>query len=242
MGKGIVNELAVRKKNGKDGNRMVEEDTNRFDDDDRGFGDSNQMVIEGGQKKSLISGKIIKKKRLTHAQKKNEELANFRVRQSAQSEMKKKEIKTRLQNKKNVKLDHTLLKTYQEKFETESRKVLKEKVHAAGKRKRLKKRTHYIKKQLFNKYIEQVQTGKDSTNLSFEMDGFSKELKFIEFDLEKEKEKFKKKKIDGISSSKAESTAIKEVNHVSKVMQHPSFRKDPLETIRSHLTNTYNSK
>ena len=217
---------------------MAEEEV-RSEDEERA-GDAMVEEDARGQKKQVVA-RVIKKQRLTKAQQKNEALYAHRESEKIKGERKRAEIKARLKNKKEVKLEPTLLKSYQDKFETESKKLLGEKKLAPGKRKRLKKRAHYIKKQLFDKYIEQVQTSKN-LEPSFEMSAVSKELRFIEFDLEKEKQKFIKKDVSGVSSNKAESTAFREVNHISKVLQNPAFKADPLAVIKQHLTNNIKDK
>ena len=158
-------------------------------------------------------------------------LNNGRVKSSAELQEKRAAIKQRLIAKKAVRLEPEILKNYNEKFETESKRLLDDKL-AAGKRKRLKKRQHYIKKKMFGKYIDQTQGNKKSMEPNFELDAISKQVKFIEMDIEKEKAKFIKKNTSGVSSVKADQTALKEIGHVAKIMKHPSFKSDPLETIK----------
>ena len=138
MGKGIVNELAQKKtqKRAPVGG-MAEEDA-RSETEDHVPG-AMQEEDSRGQKKQVVA-RVIKKKRLTKAQQKNEALYAHRESEKVKADRKRAEIKARLRNKKEVKLEPTLLKSYQEKFETESKKLLGEKKLAPGKRKRLKKR------------------------------------------------------------------------------------------------------
>ena len=64
----------------------------------------------------------------------------------------------------------------------------------------------------------------------------------MEINLEKEKQKFAKAATMGVASDRIDQTAVKEINHISKVMKHPSFKQDPLATIKQHLSNTYKDK
>lgn len=247
MGKGIVNELTTTVKNLKKlpnkketnatlkGSTMdMEDDRRSIDNEESGDGDNleRKMVVE----------RAIKKKKLHAAGRRMRRYEISRKQVEAATEAKKEEIKNRLKNKKSIKLDPTVLKNYNEKFETESRKVLDAGKLAAGKRKRLKKKAHYTKKKMFGQYIDKMQSGSEVKEPDFEMGAISKELKFMEINLEKEKQKFAKAASMGVASDRIDQTAVKEINHISKVMKHPSFKQDPLATIKQHLSNTYKDK
>lgn len=236
MGKG-----AVKSKGAKNQPKMNIEEK-RDDSDSEEFRiEENGMMNELSKPSIKIEKKIFKKK-LSEGAKKNKFLESVRDRVKTEQSKKLKEIKNRIKNKKEVKLDPSLLKNYNEKYETESQKLLNSQVYAAAKRKRLKKRTHYIKKQMFNSYIEKMQGNEVPQEPDFEMKDFSKELKFVEIDLEKEKQKFAQGKNHGISSTKTNTVGAREVGHVSKVLQHPRFKADPFGTITQHLNNSFAQK
>ena len=214
---------------------MVEE---RVDDrDDR---DSRNSDTAMRPEKKMVVERIIKKKKLTFAEKKNKRLNEFRAETDKRKGKALNEIRSRLKNKKIMKLEPTLLKDFQEKFETESKKVLNEEVLAAAKRKRVKKRAHYLKKQMFGKFIDKFHAGGDEKVApNFQLGALSQQVKFMELDLEKEKEKFAKKQHLGVSSTRVDAVANKEISHMTNVLRNPAFKADPLAAIKTHLTNTY---
>ena len=220
------------------GKSMMIEKPRKGSDDDR-------CSEEGDNSKRMVVERTIaktKKSKTTKAQVKNKRLAEYQKEEGLKADKKRAEIKARLQNKKKVKLDPSVLKSYQDKFETESKRLLTENKLAASKRRRLKNRSHYIKKRMFDQYVDKIQNGDTTREPDFHMETFSKEVKFMEMDLEKEKQKFVKLNNSGVASHKVDRTAMKEINHVSKVMKNPAFKLDPLATIRQHLDNTYSQK
>ena|SRR3990167_2454238 len=243
MGKtAIVNELVSdkRKKHVKVKAQMLEEGRNNHadsDDDDRHESNAQTKGV------SMMVERVIKKRKLTFAEKKNKRLDEFRASSEKSKSKVLNEIRSRLKNKKIMKIEPTLLKDFQEKFETESKKILNEEVLAAAKRKRVKKRAHYLKKQMFSKFIDKFQAGGDQKAVpNFQLGALSQQVKFMELDLEKEKEKFAKKQHLGVSSTRVDAVANKEISHMTSVLRNPAFKADPLAAIKTHLTNTYTQR
>jgi len=70
--------------------------------------------------------------------------SNFELSERKSQENKKREaIRLRLKNKNKIKHNPTLLKDFNERFETESRKILTEGKHSHGQKKRLKRKVSY---------------------------------------------------------------------------------------------------
>jgi hypothetical protein len=69
--------------------------------------------------------------------------------------MKAQQIRLKIKTKKEVKSDPQMLKSFNERFETESRKFLDSKKFSKGQKKRLKRKVIFVGKKMLGPYVEE---------------------------------------------------------------------------------------
>jgi hypothetical protein len=106
-----------------------------------------------------------------------------------------------------------------------------------GQKDRLLKKDKLKKKQLFKEFLSKIKD-KSKKSALLEMDLMKNLLAGMETDSLKEAQKKEEERHKGVDSRYRNTIANEEVLRTQKILEHPTFLNNPMETVKQHLLNS----